>query len=1236
MFAPTFDFNFGHESPPETTHSTSSSSVAARPGRVYSLGGIVDPSPGRGRSKSVSALKSGLRSWTVRQGITTLTTSTSAEGPSGVVEPSSNASTPRLARAVLSPVEELFQCFICMGTLRDAVICPKCSKLSCAQCITHKEECPHCRVPLTVAQLVNCRFVSELHERLRRLDIAGLSNSPKQHRISPIASTAIAQGLAQPCDERCENHDLPRTYFCLTCRTPLCSDCAMLSAEHKGHSFNKLDSVYQSSTVGIQQQLKELERIDETVTAGLQRLGQQSVQLLSADAKLEEELEALIHQEQEHLQSQVSREISSLHSRRDNLLALRQNIHSTQHSIGLLLDHHQKSELVLYKHILDDKVSDILAEVHANYTQTLAIASLKTRLIPEFEYDTVRIPHFDQILHSHIPSFSGLLFLASGIIWQLKITIERVHDQHFLSVALEMVKGRDANEPATYLGTIRLVHPNDDRQGITRKFSGCYRQGIAQGVDRVCSVMQLQTDGYYHSPDNALVIQYGVRAELHRQKDQDQARYIGMLEESLFKLKQQLAQSSPGSPTTSRASADMWTAHSPPQDKNSGTALAMAPPLPPPTFEFNFSQPASLGQVLAANRTPTGPTGGASTSPRATNANPTLTHGSPPLSPSSSPSWTSPLGRDVFAPSPRGLCQTLGDNISTDLAPAESDWSFLDNSPHVEFPPATNNEPLSFPNAFNDSPGNLDSGARFAHRLGDATLDDSVPLSRRATTGIIAEGAGPSLSPSSLLPVAEAPFPTLPNLNIRTAPRRSMGSGLGGCQHLNGQVPPLASPATINRRLSDVFARSKATPAAAEPGDFQQWLAERRRSGGRGAFSSAVFHRFHEAYDREQSTSRHSILGPSVDKMPKLAVTPFRKLVMRKSSPLPLNQNASPNRENSSSTISSSPTSSLSQASPPSSVTNLAASTVSPGIPSKLSKKAPSALLRPSPARKAIIRSAHRKVLRSPASSNQKVDFYTPILLRSLRRPGELEDLMRRQKEDPAFAAQLRHDHSAFFAQRVRRPLEGETSDEDHHGNSETLGASNASDVFTTGSTPEALRTQPAESARRYSAKPSTRGKPAATSHHRGLRRSTVMPPLIPLAKLKSPPSSKGRAAALLKIPVRSRATSLGRSAHELRERSTTLSSSLAATISPRGSRSVANGRPPLLPLPHSYPARKRPDGTIGNANTPSPCKPDPAGPNCTSVPKSLDTMQSSPTTVTSALSSPRPPVSVNADSSTA
>ncbi|KAJ1967904.1 hypothetical protein H4R35_006580, partial [Dimargaris xerosporica] len=526
--------------------STGPSPGAARPGRVNSLGGVVDPSPGRSRSKSVSALKSGLHGWMVHQGTTT---STSTRGPHGV-EPSSNASTPSLARAVLSPVEELFQCFICMGTLRDAVICPKCSKLSCAQCITrwigqHKEECPHCRVPLTTAQLVNCRFVSELHERLRRLDIAGLPNSPKQHQISQIASTAIAQGLTQPCDERCDSHDLPRTYFCLTCRTPLCSDCAMLSAEHNGHSFNKLDNVYQTSAVGIQQQLKELESIDETVTAGLQRLGQQSVELLSTQTKLEEEIEALISKEQGHLQLQVAQEISSVQSRRDNLLALRQNIHSTQHSIGILLNHHHKSELVLYKHILDEKVNDILAEVHANYTQTLTTADLKPRLVPDFEYDTVRIPHFDQILHSHIPSFSGLLFLASGIIWQLKITIEMVQDQHFLSVALEMVKGRDADEPATYLGTIRLVHPNDDRQGITRKFSACYRQGIAQGVDQVCSVTQLHTDGYYHSPDNALVIEYGVRAELYQQKDQDQARYIGMLEESLFKLKQQVAQLSP-------------------------------------------------------------------------------------------------------------------------------------------------------------------------------------------------------------------------------------------------------------------------------------------------------------------------------------------------------------------------------------------------------------------------------------------------------------------------------------------------------------------------------------------------------------------------------------------------------------------------------------------------------------------------------------------------------------------
>uniref|UniRef100_A0A8C5ANN3 Tripartite motif containing 37 n=1 Tax=Gadus morhua TaxID=8049 RepID=A0A8C5ANN3_GADMO len=47
-------------------------------------------------------------------------------------------------------IAEVFRCFICMEKLRDARLCPHCSKLCCFSCIRRwlteqRAQCPHCR-----------------------------------------------------------------------------------------------------------------------------------------------------------------------------------------------------------------------------------------------------------------------------------------------------------------------------------------------------------------------------------------------------------------------------------------------------------------------------------------------------------------------------------------------------------------------------------------------------------------------------------------------------------------------------------------------------------------------------------------------------------------------------------------------------------------------------------------------------------------------------------------------------------------------------------------------------------------------------------------------------------------------------------------------------------------------------------------------------------------------------------
>lgn len=83
-------------------------------------------------------------------------------------------------RPVLQTLAEVFRCFICMEKLRDAHLCPHCSKLCCYVCIRRwlteqRSQCPHCRASLHLHELVNCRWVEEVTQQLDTLQAAGVT-----------------------------------------------------------------------------------------------------------------------------------------------------------------------------------------------------------------------------------------------------------------------------------------------------------------------------------------------------------------------------------------------------------------------------------------------------------------------------------------------------------------------------------------------------------------------------------------------------------------------------------------------------------------------------------------------------------------------------------------------------------------------------------------------------------------------------------------------------------------------------------------------------------------------------------------------------------------------------------------------------------------------------------------------------------------------------------------------------
>ena len=186
---------------------------------------------------------------------------------------------------------EVFKCVVCLGRLRDARMCPACSKvpavllcvcvsvcaaftsLCCAQmccgpCIQRwldeTPECPHCRHHVTYANLVNCRWADDVVARLDDLGHVVASVSGSAHTLSPSRS--------EP-DTHCSVHNNVLDVYCTTCGTCVCHSCA-LWGDHRGHTHQDIDFKYNDAVAQISAKVTNLRARQDELLASMQ--GEQS------------------------------------------------------------------------------------------------------------------------------------------------------------------------------------------------------------------------------------------------------------------------------------------------------------------------------------------------------------------------------------------------------------------------------------------------------------------------------------------------------------------------------------------------------------------------------------------------------------------------------------------------------------------------------------------------------------------------------------------------------------------------------------------------------------------------------------------------------------------------------------------------------------------------------------------------------------------------------------------------
>lgn len=416
-------------------------------------------------------------------------------------------------------LEEILKCVICYDRLSEAKMCPACSKLFCKDCIKkwltdNRSQCPHCRSPLRIETVVNCRFVKEINQALESL--ISTSSSPS---------------------EKCSKHDCPLNYYCITCTSAICSDCAMFSTDHKGHEFKHLSAIYS-------QHLEQIELESQSLKSRISELSnyksniEEKIELVKlANIEKNRELSLFVEQIKTKLDDQLNLKLGSLNKKKKDIQDEIRKLEKLQNEIDEEIGQSAKNKLISKSSELVKKLKNSQKNPVNKFENFSVSYEFESEVIPAYESGSFTIENYSTAkLVSEVLYSSNIEY--NGLIWRLKVypNGNGVAKGSYLSVFLELVKGY--GESAKYDYKVEMLNHTNPLRSVLREFSSDFEQGECWGYNRFYKIDLLQEEGYIDS-EGALKMNFFVRAPTYFQLCKDQAQYIqGMKEkENNYKKK---------------------------------------------------------------------------------------------------------------------------------------------------------------------------------------------------------------------------------------------------------------------------------------------------------------------------------------------------------------------------------------------------------------------------------------------------------------------------------------------------------------------------------------------------------------------------------------------------------------------------------------------------------------------------------------------------------------------------
>lgn len=422
---------------------------------------------------------------------------------------------------------ELLKCFICFKRVKDAVICPFCSKFACEPClkkwvVERRSECPACRRALGLGQIIKCRFLTDISNALHSFYIQQIKNYSIYENNEGI--------------DRCQEHSLKMTYFCVTCARVICSDCVMFTKVHENHKFERIKDMFERTLESINKEMNRLKRKINDHESYLATLYKHSESLKKSKEEKVKDLLVLYRALNTKLDSELNGRVQRLEDEKRRVEEDLEYLETIYTELTNQLKNSTPAKTIAKRAEYLQSLAEINSKKFTTGIPVNLVTDFGSSITLKFAVGIFTLKPYSGYRHSNDPVFSDPL-VSDGITWRIKVYPNGTgaYKNLYLSVFVEMVKGWEHGGSFCY--RITLLKPERENENIEREYISEFENSICWGYNRFCKIEDIENQGFWDREKDQITLKFQIRPANHLQRIKDQGNYIEFLEAALEKQK---------------------------------------------------------------------------------------------------------------------------------------------------------------------------------------------------------------------------------------------------------------------------------------------------------------------------------------------------------------------------------------------------------------------------------------------------------------------------------------------------------------------------------------------------------------------------------------------------------------------------------------------------------------------------------------------------------------------------